>query len=210
MYHISHFKASDDEEVWAFMQAHPFVIITGVDSSGKQIATHIPVLPEKRNDSIWLKAHMMRKQEHTCAFEKNNEVLVLFTGPHCYVSASWYQNPRTASTWNYQAVHARGRLKFLDEAALVEILTELTSRYEKNADSPALVEHMSAGYMSSMLKAIVAFEIEITHIEHVFKMSQNKDEATYNKIIHNLGQGNADEKAVADIMLQRKEKIFGS
>lgn len=208
MYHISHFKAADNEEVWAFMQAHPFVIITAVDEDGRQVATHVPVLPVERNGSLWLRAHVMRKQEHTIAFEKNKEVLVIFTGPHCYVSASWYQNPRTAGTWNYQAVHARGRLKFLGEADLINILIELTAKYENDPVSPALVENMSADYMSSMLKAIVAFEIEITSLEHVFKMSQNKDEPTYNNIIHHLQQGNADEKAVAGIMIQRKEKVF--
>lgn len=209
MYHISHFKALDDAEVWDFMQAHPFVIITGVAPDGKQVATHVPVLLEKRNGALWLRAHIMRKQEHTIAFEKNNDVLVIFTGPHCYVSASWYENPRTAGTWNYQAVHARGKINFLNHEALVDILTELTAKFENNPVSPALVENMSADYMQSMLKAIVAFEIEITAIEHIFKMSQNKDEATYNNIIQQLTLGNADEKSVAAIMIERKEKLFG-
>ncbi len=208
MYHISYFKAVDDAELWAFMQAHSFVILSGISKDGKQVATHVPVLLEKRGDKIWLRAHIMRKQLHTLAFENNNELLIIFTGPHCYISATWYENPRTAGTWNYQAVHARGRIQFVDDAALIKILADLTTTYENNPDSEALVENMSSDYMISMLKAIVGFEIELTEIEHVFKMSQNKNEITYNNIIKELQKGNADEQAVAKIMVERKEKVF--
>lgn len=209
MYHIPYFKASDDAELWAFMQAHNFVILSGISKDGKQVATHIPVLIEKRAGKIWLRAHIMRKQLHTLAFENNNNVLILFTGPHCYISATWYEDPRTAGTWNYQAVHARGILQFLDDdVALVKILADLTALFENNPNSEALVENMSSDYMSSMLKAIVGFEIELTEIEHVFKMSQNKNELTYNNIINQLQKGNFDEQAVAQIMMKRKDKVF--
>ncbi len=209
MYHIPYFKAADDAELWAFMQAHSFVILSGISKDGKQVATHIPVLLEKRAEKIWLRAHIMRKQLHTLAFENNNDVLIIFTGPHCYISATWYENPRTAGTWNYQAVHARGRLQFLEDDVLVKILADLTAVYENNPSSEALVENMSSDYISSMLKAIVGFEIELTEIEHVFKMSQNKNIMTYNNIINQLQKGNADEQAVARIMIERKEKVFG-
>lgn len=90
MYNIPYFKANDDAEVLAFMKAHPFIILCGVDESGSPVATHIPVLFAEKEGKLWLRAHIMRKQDHTVAFEKNNQVLAIFHGPHTYISAKNY------------------------------------------------------------------------------------------------------------------------
>jgi len=208
MYNLSHFKAGDEAEVTAFMHAHPFITLCGVDADGKPVATHIPVLLEQRNDRLFIQAHIMRKQDHTVAFEQNPHVLAIFSGAHTYVSASVYSNPQSASTWNYQAVHARGALRFLDDEGLHSLLTKLTDHFENNAHSPSLVGKMPDGYVTNMMKAIVAFEIEITSIEHVFKLSQNRDAKSYENIIHHLNQGDSEAKAVASTMAERKGHVF--
>lgn len=190
MYHIPHFKAHNENEVFEFMQNHPFIILNGVDENNKPVATHIPVLLEKRGETIFIKAHIMRNQIHTKAFEKNNNVLAIFSGAHAYVSAQHYTQQNTASTWNYSAVHASGKINFLGDDELMKILTELTEKFEQNKESPSLLQHMSEEYIQSMLKAIVAFEIEVEHIDHVFKFSQNKDEETRKKIIDSLENSN--------------------
>ena len=208
MYNLSHFKAGDEAEVTAFMHAHPFITLCGVDADGKPVATHIPVLLEQRDDRLFIQAHIMRKQDHTVAFEQNPRVLAIFSGAHTYVSASVYSNPQSASTWNYQAVHARGALRFLDDEGLHSLLTKLTDHFENNAHSPSLVGKMPDGYVTNMMKAIVAFEIEITSIEHVFKLSQNRDAKSYENIIHHLNQGDSEAKAVASTMAERKGQVF--
>lgn len=210
MYHVPHFKAAGDEEVIAFMQQHPFVTICAVDVNNKPVATHIPVLLEERDGKFFVRAHVMRKQEHTKAFETNPNVLLIFSGAHTYVSASWYTNKQSASTWNYQAVHAKGILKFLDETGLHDVLTKLTATFENNEASPSLVENMDPQYVSTMMKAIIAFEIEITEIQHIFKLSQNRDEKSYENIIQELHKQDADAKMIADTMQQRKQKVFPS
>src|SRR5580704_18498450 len=98
MYNIPYFKASDEKDVMAFMQSHPFVVLCGSDKNGKPVATHIPVLFEERGGKLFLLGHSMRKQSHTLAFAENAKVLAIFFGPHTYVSASWYENEKTAST----------------------------------------------------------------------------------------------------------------
>ena len=206
MYHIPHFKAHQNQEVFDFMHEHPFVMICGVDENLKPIATHVPILIEKRKEKIFFIGHVMRKQLHTIAFEKHNQVLVVFTGSHSYVSATNYEQQNTASTWNYKAVHASGKLNFLDEEKLVELLKNLTNKFENNIHSSALVEKMDSQYVSNLLKAIVAFEIEAEEINHVFKISQNKDEKTRERIINTLEkETNSDAKEMAKEM----SKFYG-
>ena len=118
MYNVPHFKTPDNEEVIAFMHAHPFVMLCGVSENNTPVVTQVPVLIEQRGDTLYLLAHVMRKQDHAKAFEINPNVLAVFHGAHTYVSASWYENKQVASTWNYQAVHAKGILRFLDDAGI--------------------------------------------------------------------------------------------
>jgi transcriptional regulator len=210
MYNVSHFKASEHQEVTAFMRQHPFIFLCGADEEGNPVATQVPVLLEERGDKLFLLAHVMRKQDHTKAFEKNPNVLAIFFGAHTYVSASWYENKQSASTWNYQAVHARGILNFLDDKGLLTVLTRLTKTFEQNPDSPSLVHRMDETYVSNMMKAIVAFEIEVTDLQHVFKLSQNRDAKSYENIIEQLGSKDADAKTIADTMRERKSKVYPS
>ena len=190
MYQVAHFKAHHEKDVFDFMEQHPFVLICGVDEHQKPVATQVPVLVEWRNEQLFLLGHFMRKQDHTNAFEQNNHVLVIFSGNHAYVSATNYTQQNTASTWNYKAVHAKGLMKFLGEEELLKLLSKLTKHFENDNQSPALVEKMKPEYIQPMLKAIVAFEIEVTALDHVFKLSQNKDESTQNKIIQQLEKEN--------------------
>lgn len=190
------------------MHAHPFIILCGTDAERKPVATHIPVLIEERDGRLFLLAHAMRKQEHTKAFETNEDVLAIFYGAHNYISASWYGNKQSASTWNYQAVHAKGKLRFTDESGLLEVLTRLTEKFENNPQSPSLLQKMDEAYVKQMMKAIVAFEIEITAVEHVFKLSQNKDEKTYDSISEQLSDITGDAQTIAALMKERKHKVF--
>ncbi len=209
MYDLPHFKASGQQEVFDFMKAHPFVFLCGSDAAGKPAATQVPVLMEERNGILYLLGHVMRKQTHTEAFMQNPQVLAVFSGAHTYVSASWYTNKQSGSTWNYQNVQAAGILTFLGEEELHDLLTRLTLHFEGPA-SPSLVKDMSEAYMSSMKKAIVAFEIEVKTIGHVFKMSQNRDRESYQNIVKKLSEGDAEARQVAAIMEGNEDKLKGN
>ena len=208
MYNVPHFKTANQDEVIAFMKQHPFIVLCGTNAEGKPVATHIPALIEERDGKLFLLAHIMHKQEHTKAFETNPNVLAIFSSAHTYVSAGWYENKQVASTWNYQAVHAKGVLNFLDLQGLRSLLTRLTDHFENDPHSPASVRKMDETYVSNMMKAIVAFEIEITAVEHVFKLSQNRDAKSYENIIEHLKEQDADSKTIADEMQKRKSQIF--
>ena len=190
MYHLKHFKAESYQEVLAFMKAHPFITLCGIDENNMPVATHLPIFLEERDGEVILLAHAMRKQSHTIAFSQNPHVLAIFSGEHAYISASWYNNKQVASTWNYKAVHAKGIIKFLDDKGLYDMLEKLTNYFEGTTESPAAVKHMDEKYIADNMKAIVAFEIVLTDIQHVFKVSQNKqevDKARIAKALTNIG-----------------------
>lgn len=200
MYTLPYFKEKDPLKIIAFMRAHPFAMLCGADEKGRPVVTQVPVFIDQREGKLFLSGHIMRNTDHHTAFEKNKQALAVFTGAHTYVSASWYQDPKQASTWNYLSVHARGTIQFTDEAALINILKRTTDHFENDPDSPAAFNQLSPEYVSRLSKAIVAFEILVEDVDHVFKLSQNRDDTSYQNIIEKLSQGDANAKVIAEEM----------
>jgi transcriptional regulator len=208
MYNLPHFKEPDAQVVLDFIKQHPFAMLIGVDAEHQPVATQVPVFIGEREGRLFLTGHIQRKTDHHNAFEQNSNVLAVFTGAHAYISASWYENKQVASTWNYMSVHAKGSMRFLTDEELYEVLKRTTHHFENNPHSPSLVEKMSDEYVQSNMKAIVAFEVEVKELNHVFKLSQNRDEKSYNQIIHQLQQQGGEAKELAEIMEARKDKVF--
>ena len=200
MYNIPYYKAKDHQEVIDFMHANPFVTICGVDNQGFPVATQVPVLLKIEADKIIISGHVMRKQEHTNAFELNKNVLVIFSGPSAFVSASWYSVKGVASTWNYQSVHAVGKMEMKGEDHLYDLLSELTAHFEKDPNAPTQVKNLDPDYMQQNMVAIVSFEIEVTELKHVFKLSQNRDDVSHENIKKELSNGTPACKHMAAAM----------
>ena len=196
MYNISYFTEPDRELIIAFMKDYSFAMVTGIGEN-YPVATQLPLEIEEKDGRVFLKGHLMRKTDHHLAFEKNNNVLVLFTGPHCYVSAGWYNNPNTASTWNYMTVHARGKIIFTDEKGTYEAVKSVTNKYE-GTETKAAFNNMPQEYVKPLLKAIVGFCIEVETIENVFKLSQNKTKEEKENIIkHLINRNEKDDMMIA-------------
>jgi transcriptional regulator len=209
MYNIPHFKEQDQKVVLDFIHQHPFAFITGCDENNKPVATQIPVFIEEINGKLFLSGHIMKSQDHHKAFEKNPNVLCVFTGNHSYISATWYSDPHQASTWNYMSVHVRGKLSFLDEKGLVDVLKKTTLHFEEgNKDSTTVFDNLSPEYTSRLMKAIVAFEVEVESVENVFKLSQNRDKKSYESVIEKLNTQDYGSKAIAEEMIKREAGIF--
>jgi transcriptional regulator len=200
MYNIPHFKAKDHQEVIDFMHANPFVTICGVDANGFPVAGQIPVLIKQENDKLFISGHFMRKQDHTNAFELNNNALVIFSAPSAFVSASWYSVKVVASTWNYQTVHAVGKMEMKGEDHLHTLLSELTAHFEKDPNAPTQVKNLDPLYMKENMAAIISFEIEVIELKHVFKLSQNRDDVSHENIKKELNNGTPACKYMAAAM----------
>ena len=210
MYNLPYFKEEDQEVVLKFMRDHPFVFLTGVNDENKPIATQVPVFIDEKDGKLFLTGHIMRNTDHHKAFEQNPNVLAVFTGPHVYVSGTWYSNPQQASTWNYMSVHAKGTISFGNEEDLIAILKRLTLHYENNnTASTTIFDNLPSEYTGPLMKAIVAFEVEITSVENVFKLSQNRDEKSFHNIMSKLNEQGSDGKFIAEEMKKRQQQLFG-
>ncbi|RZL46125.1 MAG: hypothetical protein EOP00_15950 [Pedobacter sp.] len=188
MYHNPKFEEKDSNKVLAFMQAHAFITLIGYDGI-YPVATQIPVQIYNVENGIRIVGHIMKKTDHHQAFTENENVLALFTGAHAYISAAVYEKPAVASTWNYSAVHAKGKIRLMDNDETRKVIEQLTNSYEA-PNSPAAFHKMDDDYIESNLKAIVGFEILVQEINNVFKLSQNHPHANREKIAENLSQSN--------------------
>lgn len=209
MYNLPFFKEDDPHVVRQFMREHPFVFLSGVDEENKPVATQVPVFIDEKDGKLFLTGHIMRNNDHHKAFEKNPNVLAVFTSPHVYVSATWYDNPHQASTWNYMSVHAKGKIRFGDHGDLVAVLKRLTLHYESNnTSSTTIFDNLSSSYKEPLMKAIVAFEVEVSSIDNVFKLSQNRDEKSFNNIIQKLEEQGSNGRFIAKEMRKRQQQLF--
>jgi transcriptional regulator len=208
MYDLPYFKDRDHQVVLDFIHQHPFAMLIG-SSDHAPVATQVPILiDERENERLFLRGHMMRNTDHHKALQQNSEALCVFSGAHTYVSARWYSNPQTGSTWNYMSVHARGKIRFLGEPELLTILEQTTARFENDENSPALFRHLPKAYVDSLKNAIIAFEVEVRELENVFKLSQNRDEQSYDNIIEKLHAQGGDARTIAEEMRKRKAQVF--
>ncbi|MBP9102882.1 MAG: FMN-binding negative transcriptional regulator [Chitinophagaceae bacterium] len=211
MYKLPYYHEEDEEIVKQFVRDHPFAFIAGSDAESNPVATQVPLFIDERDGKFFLTGHIMRNTDHHKAFVENENVLAIFTGPHSYVSATWYDNPYQASTWNFMSVHAIGIIRFGNDEELVAILKRLTLHYEdNNTSSTTVFDNLPVEYTSRLIKAIVAFEIEVTSLEHVFKLSQDRDEKSYDNIVDKLKLQGGDAEEIAVIMENRKSKVFKS
>jgi len=209
MYKFSYFTEKDKQTILDFIEQNPFAFITGSYLSGGQVATQIPVLLEERNGELFLQGHIMRNTDHHKAFVENPNALIVFTGPGCYVSASWYSNPQIGSTWNYMSVHVAGKVNFMTNDELVAFMRKLTLKFEKgNTQSLTFYDNLPEQFLSKMMPAIVGFEIKAEKIENVFKLSQNRDEKSYLNIISKLEEQGGNSALIASEMKKRKAELF--
>ena len=187
MYKLPYFTEENQEKVIAFMKENSFAIVTGFGDE-YPVASHLPLAIEIKEDGkMFLSGHLMKNTDHHKAFEKHENVLVVFNGPHTYVSASWYTKQDVASTWNYITVHAKGKIKFTDDEGTYKAIKAVTNKYE-GTGTAASFDKLPQEYVERLMKAIVGFEIEVVSFDNVFKLSQNHNDETRKSIVEHLHQ----------------------
>jgi transcriptional regulator len=209
MYNLPYHKEKNEKVIKEFIARYPFAFLSGCDSENKPVATQVPVFIEEKDGKKILRGHIMKNNDHHKAFMHNQNVLVVFTGHHTYVSGTWYSNPHTPSTWNYMSVHAKGIIKFLDDDALIDVLRMTSLHFENNNPQSATVfDNLPSDYTQRLMKAIVAFEIEIKEMDTVFKLSQDRDYESYQNIIKKLKEQDESGKVIAAEMEKRTKQVF--
>jgi len=187
------FAMDDRAEKVDFMRRYSFGIIVNV-ADGVPVATHLPFLIEERDDDIVISGHYAKANTQSALPE--SETLVIFSEPHAYISPSHYEKETNVPTWNYVAVHAYGKLRYLEtEEQLFHLLKRTIETFE--AGYLKQWENLPDDYRHKMVKGIVGFEIAVTDLQGKKKLSQNKTENERNNIIHSLD--NSDDTAQKDI-----------
>jgi len=205
MYVPHYFDDSSIEEVNDFIRENSFGILVN-QTKGRLWATHIPMELVDENSNSRLVGHISRGNQQWKGFKEKDEVLAIFQGPHSYVSSSWY-NHDNVPTWNYVAVHVYGKVKIIEGKELYQSLEDLIDKYEGMTKTHLRIKDMPASMVQREIKGIVGFEILIDEVQAAFKLSQNRDNESYENVTKELGKGEFHEsKNIAKLMAQRKNK----
>ncbi|RAS78937.1 FMN-binding negative transcriptional regulator [Priestia endophytica] len=205
MYIPRYFKVTNVDEVWEFVQENSFGTMV-TTKQGKPIATHLPLQLVKEGDTYYITGHVAYGNPQWRTFETCKDVLVMFQGPHAYISSSWYKQ-ENVPTWNYQAVHVYGTASILNEEELKQDLTKLLQKYEKHRKNPVLWDKLSPEVLEKQLKGIVGFKIKVQEIQAANKLSQNRNEDDYQNIVNKLyEEKDLNSQQMAQLMERKFKK----
>jgi transcriptional regulator len=184
MYIPEHFRNEDRATALAFMRANPFAILISTTEEGP-FATHVPVVIRETGDRLVVRGHVAKANPHWRYLQSEPRCLMIFQGPHAYISPSSYDAREVVPTWNYVAVHTYGNASTFSEAEqLLTVLHELIPTFEASYEEQWA--SLSEAYRKRMLSHIVGFEIAVTRIEATFKLSQNRTRKEQQQIIDSL------------------------
>jgi transcriptional regulator len=172
MYIPPYFSLPDLDEQLSFMKANSFaVLVSKID--GEMHATHLPVHMKREADRVRATCHLAKPNPQAAALAQESDVLLIFNGPHGYVSPSNYDKIESVPTWNYIAVHVYGRARIVaDKQSKLAQMADLIGHYE--AAFQLQWDSLSDKYRDGMLSGIVALDIEVLRIEGKAKLSQNR------------------------------------
>ena len=194
MYTPKHFEQTSAGTLWDFIGEHAFgTLLTVVD--GAPMLSHLPFLPDRASGV--LRCHVARANPHWHAVARSPQALVVFSGPHGYVSPTWYAERGGVPTWNYAVVHAHGEAHAVDDAERTRTHVEaLAAKYERGRAAPWVPD-----YDARRLTGIVGIDIRVTRLEGKFKLSQNRSDADRARVMAALeASGRADDAALARLM----------
>lgn len=163
------------DSLHSFIDENSFGALICLGNRQQPEITHIPFLLDKSaGTNGTLLSHVARANPISRSLAGSDEVIVIFQGPHGYISPSWYSSRAEVPTWNYSVVHAYGRPRLLSDAELINQLERLVDKYEKGSPNRWHISELQAAFFDQMRKEIIGFAIEITRLEGKFKLSQNR------------------------------------
>lgn len=175
MYVPRHFSQGDNAVAHDLIRSNVFATLV-TELSGRLDATHVPVvLDAERGNLGGLRFHLAGANPTAKAIADGREILMVFTGPHTYISPDWYANENLVPTWNYAVVHAYGTPRVMDDAALRRLLDDLSAAQEAHLPkTPWTMDKMPADLVDKMCNAIVGFDLPIAELQSKWKFNQNR------------------------------------
>ena len=201
MYTPQSFVERDLPTLHSCMEQHSFATLVTTGALGLT-ASHLPLLLDRdQGENGTLIGHMAKANPQWRDLA-DSEALVIFQGPHAYISPGWMQEQNVVPTWNYVAVHATGRVVLEEDSSkLLDIIRQYVKIYESSLPVPWQLDSVEPGFTNSLLDAIVGFTIEITSLEGKWKLNQNHSEERRQRIVQGL-QSQTDSGAhyIAELM----------
>jgi transcriptional regulator len=195
MYLRPAFIEHDLDRIAALIEAHSFGLL--VTSEGGLDASHIPFTLARDGDTLVLEGHLAAANPQ-CARIAGGAALAAFSGPHSYISPSWYRTQPAVPTWDYAAVHIHGVLEPVEDEATVRAMLRRLSAHDASYDLDA----QPPAFIAGMLRGIRAFRLRATRVEAQWKMSQNRSAADRESVAAALRSvGNTDVAALVDATL---------
>lgn len=212
MYLPDQFKIEDQAEIHALMRAFPFALLVTHGEQGL-FATHMPTRLKVDAESPLgrIECHLARPNQHWRMIDPAVEALMVFQGAEAYIRPGWYpskaEHGKHVPTWNYQAVHAYGRLEVkTDKAWLLAHARELSDQQEAHLAQPWSVSDAPESYIDVMLRGIVGLSFSITRLEGKAKMSQNREMRDRAGVVDGLNaRAEGQDQHVAAIVKQKAE-----
>jgi transcriptional regulator len=203
MYIPKYFNINDENVIFNLMIENSFATLIS-QHHGEPYASHLPFIINKEERALY--GHFARANGQWKDI-KNQQVLVIFQGPHCYISPSWYETKDAVPTWNYLAVHVYGEMEIVENANEVfDALKQMVKVYEEPSSSYQL-DDVDSSYVEGLSKGIVAFKINLTRIEAKAKLSQNHPIERQELVIQNLEKSSKENnRKIADLMKSNLEK----
>jgi transcriptional regulator len=186
MYIPNIFKMTEITHKHQFIDEFGFGVV--ISSADGLSGTHLPfVLHADEGEQGVLYTHCAKANPHWKDLEGQN-VLVIFTGPHGYISPSWYTTKPAVPTWNYTAVHAYGVASLLDPHQTLEAVEQVVDKYEPQllVKRDIVTDHIK----HKMLAGIVGFKIALTKLEGQLKLGQNKNKDDQTGVLNALNNSN--------------------
>lgn len=202
MYQPEHFAETRPEELQRIIREHPLGMLLS-HSAGGLDANHLPFeLDAGRGACGMLQGHIARANPLWQEIPDGATVLVVFRGAQGYVSPNWYpskhETHRSVPTWNYEVVHAQGRIRFIDDAKFVGgVVARLTQTHEAAEPRPWRMVDAPRDYIEKMLAMVVGLEIEVTALTGKRKLSQNRDARDFDGVVRALRERRRDDLAAA-------------
>jgi transcriptional regulator len=192
------FKVEDQETLFDFIRENSFGILFSSDDHGPH-ATHLPFILTQ-DDQPELIGHLAKANPQWKALD-GKKVLAVFSGPHSYISATWYKEKKNVPTWNYVAVHVHGTIEIVKEGKeLLSILQQSVDYYEKEFEKPWKMDD-EAETVTRLLNGIIGFRMKIETIEGKWKLNQNKSKENKEEVIKNLRKQDIyDSHTIAELM----------
>ncbi len=200
MYIPKHFQVNDEEIIYDFIEKYSFATLFS-QHNGEPYATHLPLTLNKSENVLY--GHFARQNEQWKDIQ-DQQVLIVFQGPHCYISPSWYETSKAVPTWNYVSIHLYGNMEIVENPNVIfNSLNDMVNKYER-ADSSYNLKDVDSKYIEGMNKGIVVFKINITKIEAKAKLSQNHPIERQELIIKHLeNTSNHENLQIASLMKKK-------